>query len=114
MAIAPDVAVQVAATAETPQLRHLDAEEFEWLVGEVFRRDGWKVEETGRQDGPDGNVDLGLSKAGERRLVQCKHWTSWHVGVDEVRKLAGTLLRERLDGSEGILVTYSEFTPPGS
>jgi hypothetical protein len=95
----------------TTELRHLDAEEFEWLVGESFKRDGWKVEETGRQDGPDGNVDLRLSKAGQRRLVQCKRWTSWHVGVDEVRKLAGTLLRERLDGSEGIIVTYSEFTP---
>ncbi len=42
----------------TTDIRLLDAAEFEWLVGEVFRRDGWKVEETGRQDGPDGNVDL--------------------------------------------------------
>ncbi len=95
----------------TTDLRHLNAEEFEWLVGEVFRRDGWKVEETGRQDGPDGNIDLKLSRAGERRLVQCKRWTSWQVGVDEVRKLAGTLLREGLGGREGILVTYSDFTP---
>jgi restriction system protein len=95
----------------TTEIRHLNAVEFEWLVGEVFRRDGWTVEETGRQDGPDGNIDLKLSKAGERRLVQCKRWTSWEVGVDEVRKLAGTLLREGLAGGEGILVTHSNFTP---
>src|SRR5438132_11639654 len=30
-------------------LRLLDGEEFEWLVGEVFRRDGWNVRERGRQ-----------------------------------------------------------------
>ena len=42
----------------TTEIRHLDAEEFEWLVGELYRRDGWKVEESGRQDGPDGNIDL--------------------------------------------------------
>lgn len=95
----------------TTEIRHLNAEEFEWLVGEIFRRDGWKVEEAGRQDGPDGNIDLKLSKGSDRRLVQCKRWTSWQVGVDEVRKLGGTLLREGLAGGEGILVTYSEFTP---
>ena len=44
----------------TTDLRLLDSAEFEWLVGEVFRRDGWNVEETGRRDGPDGNIDLRL------------------------------------------------------
>jgi len=28
----------------TTDLRLLNAEEFEWFVGELFRRDGWKVE----------------------------------------------------------------------
>src|SRR5437762_420656 len=39
-------------------LRLLSAEEFEWFVGEVFRRRGWTVQETGSQDAPDGNIDL--------------------------------------------------------
>ncbi len=63
----------------TTDLRHLTAQEFEWLVGELFRREGWTVKETGSQDGPDGNVDLELTKGRVRRLVQCKRWTSAHV-----------------------------------
>ena len=94
----------------TTDLRHLDAEEFEWLVGEVFRREGWVVEETGSQSGPDGNVDLRLTRAGERRIVQCKRWTSWNVGVDTVRAFAGTIMRERLSPTGGVFVTLSGFT----
>ena len=94
----------------TTDLRLLDAAEFEWLVGELLRREGWKVEETGRHGAPDGNVDLRVTKEGQRRVVQCKRWTSWLVGVDDVRAFAGTLLREGLAGSDGIFVTLSDFT----
>ncbi len=94
----------------TTNLRLLSAEEFEWMVGELFRRDDWKVRETGRQDGPDGNIDLELTKGTERRIVQCKRWTAWQVGVNDVRNFGGTLLREGLRGSDGIYVTLSEFT----
>ena len=95
----------------TTDLRLLTAEEFEWLAGETFRREGWTVEETGRQVAPDGNIDLKLTRDGRRMIVQCKRWTSQAVGVDEVRELAGTLLREGLRGSSGILVTLSDYTP---
>jgi hypothetical protein len=94
----------------TTNLRLLSAEEFEWMVGELFRRDGWKVREAGSQDGPDGNIDLELRKGTERRIVQCKRWESWQVGVEEVRAFAGALLREGLPGSQGIYVTLSNFT----
>ncbi|MGD1012080.1 MAG: restriction endonuclease [Acidimicrobiales bacterium] len=94
----------------TTSLRLLSAEEFEWLVGEIFRREGFEVEETGNQENPDGNIDLRLLKDGQRKIVQCKRWASWLVGVDEVRKLAGTLMRERLCGRDGIFVTLSSFT----
>lgn len=93
----------------TTEFRHLDAEEFEWLVGEMFRREGWTVEETGRHGAPDGNVDLRLDRRGERRLVQCKRWTAWEVNVDQIRSFAGTLLREGLPGRAGIFVTLSQF-----
>jgi hypothetical protein len=93
----------------TTDLRLLDFAEFEWLVGEVFRRDGWTVEETGRRDGPDGNIDLRLTKAGKHMLVQCKRWVSWAVGVDDIRAFAGTLMREGLPGTSGIFVTLSDF-----
>lgn len=94
----------------TTTLRLLTAEEFEWLVGEVFRREGWQVEESGHQDSPDRNIDLHLTRTGERKIVQCKRWGSWLVGVNEIRGFAGTLLRERLPGSAGIFVTLSDFT----
>jgi len=94
----------------TTELRHLTAVEFEWLVGEVFRREGWKVRETGRQDGPDGNIDLELSRDGQRTIVQCKLWKSWRVGVKKVREFAGTISREGLPLNAGIFVTLSDFT----
>lgn len=94
----------------TTNLRLLTAEEFEWLVGEVFRREGWEVRETGRQDGPDGNVDLELTNDGQRMIVQCKRWVPRLVSVNEIRKFAGTLMREGLAGSAGIFVTLSGFT----
>jgi len=96
----------------TTNLRLLSAQEFEWIVGEVFRREGWDVEEAGREGAPDGNVDLRICRSDQERLVQCKRWTSKLVGVDEVRKLAGTLMREGLPGKAGIFVTLSGFTEP--
>jgi hypothetical protein len=94
----------------TSNLRLLDSSEFEWLVGEVFRREGWTVRETGSSDGPDGNIDLELSRDNQRKIVQCKRWTSWPVGVDEIRQFLGTLMREKLLGEAGIFVTLSNFT----
>ena len=94
----------------TTDLRRLNSKEFEWLVGEVFRREGWTVRETGHDDRPDGNIDLELVRGGQRSIVQCKRWTSQSVSVDEIRKFLGTLMRERLPGSAGIFVTLSDFT----
>jgi HJR/Mrr/RecB family endonuclease len=92
----------------TSDLRKLDPTEFEWLVGEVLRREGWSVVETGRRDRPDGNVDLRAERADNRMLVQCKRWASRPVGVDEVRKLAGTASGE--NPTDVVLVTLSDFT----
>jgi Restriction endonuclease len=94
----------------TSDLRLLDAEEFEWLVGELFRREGWKVTERGRQDAADGNIDLELIRGSERRLVQCKRWMAKWVGVAEVRGFLGTLAGEKLQMTAGIFVTLAGFT----
>jgi hypothetical protein len=93
----------------TTNLRLLSAQEFEWLVGELYRREGWRVRETGRQDRADGNIDLELTRGRERRLVQCKRWTAQQVGVNDIRAFAGTLLREGTDGKGGDFVTLSTF-----
>lgn len=94
----------------TTDLRLLDSTEFEWLVGEMFRREGWGVRETGSSNGPDGNIDLELTRDHERKIVQCKRWDSWSVGVDKVRLFLGTLAREHLPPESGIFVTLSKFT----
>ncbi len=96
----------------TTQLRLLTAQEFEWFVGEIFKREGYKVEETGSQEGPDGNSDLRLSKHGRQFIVQCKRWGAKSVGVDEIRQFAGTLVRENMPRDAGIFVTLSRFTAP--
>lgn len=93
----------------TTNLRHLNAEEFEWLVGEVFQREGWKVRHTGSQEDPDGNVDLELTREKQRMIVQCKRWTSTLVDVHMIREFAGTLVREGLPSNAGIFVTLSGF-----
>ncbi|MCC3256065.1 restriction endonuclease [Xanthomonas campestris] len=64
--------------------------QFEQLVGEAFRRQGYSVEETGL-GGADGGIDLMLRKDGRRTLVQCKQWKRQQVGVSVVRKMFGLL-----------------------
>ena len=93
----------------TSNLRLLSAEEFEWLVGEMYRREGWIVRERGSQDGADGNIDLELTRGSEHRLVQCKRWESRRVGVNDIRSFAGALMREGTDAGHGDFVTLSSF-----
>ncbi len=96
----------------TSNLRSLDYREFEWLVGELFRREGWNVDEVGGHGAPDGNIDLKLTRGTTRAIVQCKRWTARDVDVKDIREFAGTLLREGLPANAGMFVTFSNFTPP--
>jgi restriction system protein len=88
-------------------LRSLSWREFEQLVGEAYRRQGYDVEETGG-GGADGGIDLVLRGHGETVLVQCKQWRVQQVGVEKVRELFGVLHSEGAD--RGILVTSGTFT----
>lgn len=89
-------------------LRGLTWQEFELLVGEAYRRQGYKVEETGGS-GPDGGVDLVLRRNGETVLVQCKRWKQQaRVGAPTVRELRGAVARDK--AMRGIFVTSSTFT----
>lgn len=81
--------------------------EFEMLVGEAFRLDGFRVAETGGA-GPDGGVDLVLNKGGEAFVVQCKQWKALKVGVDVVRQLYGVMAARGATG--GFVVTSGRFT----
>ena len=94
----------------TSDLRRLDSDEFEWLVGELFKREGWTtVERTGSQSHGDGNIDLIVSRDTERCIVQCKRWEARRVGVDIVRAFAGTYPPGG-NVTGRVLVTLSDFT----
>jgi hypothetical protein len=62
-------------------LRRLDSTEFEWLVGEVFRREGWNVRETGSVGRPDGNIDLEVTRGGNRAIVHASAGSPGPLGL---------------------------------
>lgn len=80
----------LATRTDLESIAALDWRQFEQLVGEAFRRDGYTVEETG-QGGADGGVDLVLRKGGRTTLVQCKRWRQRQVPVTTVREMWGLL-----------------------
>lgn len=88
-------------------LRAMRWQDFEQLVGEFYRRQGFRVQETG-QGGADGGIDLILRRDGETWLVQCKRFEKSAVGVKTVRELLGVVAGEGATG--GIFITTSTFT----
>jgi restriction system protein len=88
-------------------LRAMSWREFEMLVGEAFRRQGYAVEETGL-GGADGGVDLILRKAGRTELVQCKQWRREQISVSVVREMWGLAHHHRADAVK--IVCVGEFT----
>lgn len=100
----------VAQVAEARSAEVLDGigwQQFEQLVSEGFRLQGYRVTETGG-GGADGGVDLVLTKDTEKYLVQCKQWRALKVGVDVVRELYGVMAARGAAG--GFVVTSGRFT----
>lgn len=89
-------------------IRALSWREFEQLVGEAYRRQGYLIQETGG-GGADGGVDLLLRKGSEKTVVQCKRWRERQVGVSVVRELYGVMVAE--GAVRGIVVSSGTFTP---
>ena len=85
-----DLGDQVIRASSLEAIQALSPNEFEQLVGEAFRRQGYVVRETGL-GGPDGGVDLELRRSNKMTLVQCKRWRSYRVGVNVVRELYGVV-----------------------
>jgi restriction system protein len=105
------LASQVVHTSASDVLDGMSWREFEMLVGESFRMQGYRVAETGG-GGPDGGVDLVLTRPGrngtEKHLVQCKQWRAFKVGVDVVRELYGVMAATGATG--GFVVTSGRFS----
>lgn len=89
-------------------IRQLSWRQFEELLAEAYRRQGYQAEVTGGSAAPDGGIDIVLRRAGEKRLVQCKHWKWDRVGVKPIRELEGVVSVEGAHG--GIFVTSGTFT----
>ena len=98
---------QVASDPSANALEKMNWREFEGLVAESFRQQGYRVVERGG-DGPDGGVDLELHMGSDKYLVQCKQWKVSKVGVATVRELYGVMAAERAVG--GFVVASGAFT----
>jgi hypothetical protein len=97
-------------------LQTMDPLAFERCVGQLFEREGYRVQYTERTG--DGGVDIILRRPGRgwsRRegdlaLVQCKRYASQHtVGSPELQQFSGALRHHF--AHEGYFVTTSFFTP---
>lgn len=82
-------------------------QQFELLVGQAFRQQGYRVIDGG-EAGADGGVDVHLKKDGLTYFVQCKHWKAKSVGVSVVRELYGVIAGAGVEG--GFVVTSGNFT----
>lgn len=101
------LADQVTASKSSDALDGMTWREFEMLVGEAYRLQGFHVSETGGS-GADGGIDLVLTKGREKSLVQCKQWKAYKVGVDVVRQLYGVMAAN--GAASGYVVTSGSFT----
>ncbi|MDP2400742.1 MAG: restriction endonuclease, partial [Actinomycetota bacterium] len=88
-------------------IRDLPWKQFEELLGEAYRRQGFTVFENPGK-GADGGIDLTIKRGGERYLVQCKHWRTHKVGVKVVREMLGLVTAHGATGA--IVVTSGVFT----
>ena len=83
--------------------------QFEELVADYYREQGFKAKRVGADGGGDGGVDVKYwNHNKELFLVQCKHWRRQSVGVKVVREIAGVVLAEGATG--GVVVTSGRFS----
>jgi len=100
----------------TEKVAALSWQQFERLIADLFRRQGYAVRETGRDAQRtgvgDGGVDLILTtpeSPGAEFLVQCKQYKVWSVGEPKVREFYGAMAAWKTR-CEGILITCGRFT----
>jgi len=97
-----------AVAGPTPDmLAHLSAHDFEKLVAEAFRREGFHVVERAHGHRVHG-VDLELILGRDRYLVHCRRWKETVVDASAARQLRTAISAERAVG--GFIVTSGKFT----
>lgn len=84
----------------------LSWQEFEDLLGELFRREGYRVDKTA--DSRDGGVDHVLRRNGEVAFVQAKRWNQRQVSLSVVQRTYG--VTKAAGAQRALVVTCGEFT----
>jgi restriction system protein len=99
----------LASTHTLDDIARRPWQDFERLVAEVFKLDGWTVSVVGTSAGGrgDGGADILLRRRGEVVAVQCKRARS-RIGVEKVRELQGALAD--FGALRGVFVTLGDFT----
>lgn len=78
-------------------IRALPQQRFQQFIAEVFQGQGYTVAQWGNA-APDRGVDLMLTRAGEKVLVQCRRWRSETIDVAFVRQLYDAMESEHASG----------------
>jgi len=98
--------------ATKPELLYsISARQFEELIAELFRREGYSVSLTSvsRDGGKDILISTNTSAGDHLYLVECKRYSPQNpVGVSIIREMYGTLSQS--NATAGIVVTTSYFT----
>ncbi|HEY4091766.1 MAG TPA: restriction endonuclease [Luteibacter sp.] len=105
----------MAFSARAPEagdaLARLSWQDFEHLLAEHYRGQGYRVELVTAHDlkalGSAG-LDMRLYRGNETSIVQCGHWDAIFVDLPEVQHLMSSMLNEA--AGRGVLVTRGTFT----
>jgi restriction system protein len=89
------------------EIRAMSWQDFERLVGQAYRKIGWRVEETGL-GGADGGIDLVMHRGREKVIVQCKRYTTTSIGAKIVREMYGLMMHHDATGVK--IVCIGKFT----
>jgi restriction system protein len=84
-------------------LRAMPRENFELVISEAYRRQGYTVEES-----RGGAFDFRLRKDNRSTLVQCRRWKVNQAGVKPVQELHEAM--NKLEASNGVCITAGEFS----
>jgi restriction system protein len=102
-----DLSIDAVSSPNSDALARMSAHDFEKLVAEGFRREGFLVVE-GSGTRRLGCVDLELFMGRDRYLVQCRGWKETAVDALAVRGLYAAISAERAVG--GFIVSSGKFT----
>jgi restriction system protein len=98
----------VAQDSSGSSSRGLSWAELHLLVGEVFRRQGYRVSSPPPDSLPH-DAGLEMSKEGRRFLVDYSDWRSWKAGAAALHNLHALMEKSAVTG--GFAVTSGQFVP---